>query len=66
MKGQGVDLELSEELKIFQKAMRDFAQKEIAPLVKTAEENEETPRELFARMGSLGYLCPDYPEELGG
>jgi len=61
-----MDLELSEELKIFQTAIRDFAQKEIAPLVKTAEENEETPRELFAKMGRLGYLCPDYPEELGG
>ena len=61
-----MDFELSEELKIFQTAIRDFAQKEIAPLVKTAEENEETPRELFAKMGRLGYLCPDYPEELGG
>jgi len=61
-----MDFELSEELKLFQNAIQDFAQKEIAPLVKEAEENEETPRELFSKMGKLGYLCPDYPEEYGG
>lgn len=61
-----MDLELSEELKMFQEAIRDFAQKEVAPIVKSAEENEETPRELFAKMGSLGYLCADYPEQYGG
>jgi len=61
-----MDFELSEEHLMFQKAIRDFTEKEIAPLVDEAEEKETTPVELFPKLGKLGYLCPGYPEELGG
>ena len=60
-----MDFELSEEHKMFQKATRGFAEKEVAPLVKEAEEAETTPVELFSKLGELGYLCPGYPEEYG-
>ena len=60
-----MDFELSEEHKMFQKATRGFAEKEVAPLVKEAEEAETTPVQLFSRLGELGYLCPGYPEEYG-
>ncbi len=58
--------ELSEEHKIFQKFIRDFAETEIAPLVDEAEETNTFPRQLFKKMGEMGFLCPRYPEELGG
>jgi butyryl-CoA dehydrogenase len=61
-----MDFELTEEHRIFQKFIRDFAQKEIAPLVDEAEENNVFPKQLFKMMGEMGFLCPRYPEELGG
>jgi len=61
-----MDFELTEEHSIFKEAIRDFAQKEIAPLVDEAEETNVFPKQLFKKMGSLGFLCPRYPVELGG
>ena len=61
-----MDFELTEENRIFRDAIRDFAEKEIAPLVDEAEETGVFPKHLFKKMGSLGFLCPSYPVELGG
>ena len=61
-----IDFELTEENRIFRSAIRDFAQKEIAPLVDEAEETQTFPRQLFRKMGEQGFLCPRYPVELGG
>lgn len=61
-----MDFEFSEEQKMFREAVRDFARKEVTPLVDEAEENEACPTELFVKMGKLGYLCPGYPTEYGG
>jgi len=61
-----MDFELTEEQRLFQDAIRDFAQKEIAPLVDEAEETNVFPQQLFKKMGALGFLCPRYPVELGG
>jgi alkylation response protein AidB-like acyl-CoA dehydrogenase len=60
-----MDFELSEQQKMFQQAVRDFVNSDIAPLVKESEQNEHYPTELFLKMGKLGYLCPSYPEEYG-
>jgi len=61
-----MDFSLSEEHKMFQKTIRDFAEREIGPLVEEAEAKEEFPVELFPKMGKLGYLGIRYPEEYGG
>ena len=61
-----MDFDLTEEHVLFQKAIRSFAEKEIAPLVDEAEETNIFPKQLFKKMGGLGYLCPRYPIELGG
>lgn len=61
-----MDFELGEEHKIFQKAIRDFAEKEVAPLVEDAEKEEKFPVQLFPKMGQLGYLCISIPEKYGG
>ncbi|MBI4284353.1 MAG: acyl-CoA dehydrogenase family protein [Chloroflexi bacterium] len=61
-----MDFELSEEHKMLREAVRDFAQKEIAPLVEEAEAKEEMPPGLFPKLGKLGYICVGYPSEYGG
>ncbi|MFC1982515.1 acyl-CoA dehydrogenase family protein [Chloroflexota bacterium] len=61
-----MDFELSEEQKMLQKTIRDFAEKETAPIVDAAEAKGEPPRELFQRMGQLGFLSVGTPEKYGG
>ncbi len=60
-----MDFEFSEEHKMLRETIRDFANKEIAPLVDEAEVKEKFPVELFPRMGKLGYLCVNYPAKYG-
>ncbi len=61
-----MNFELPEELQMFRESARDFARREIAPLVEEAERAERTPRELFRKAGAAGLLGIRYPEELGG
>ncbi len=61
-----MDFELSEEHKMFQEAIRNFAEKEIAPLVDEAEKTATFPLHLFPQLGKLGYLCVRYPAKYGG
>ncbi len=61
-----MDLNLSEELREFQAAAREFAQRELAPRVEEAERTERTPLDLFRAAGAAGFLGIRYPEELGG
>jgi alkylation response protein AidB-like acyl-CoA dehydrogenase len=61
-----MDFELSEVHKMFQAVVREFSEKEVAPLVKEAEDTETFPIQLVPKLGELGYLCPSYPEEYGG
>ncbi|HEX75370.1 MAG TPA: acyl-CoA dehydrogenase [Dehalococcoidia bacterium] len=61
-----MDFELTEIQKMFKEAIRNFAEKEVAPIVEEAEEKERCPTELFSKLGELGYLCPAYPVEYGG
>jgi len=55
----------SDEHEQLRESIRRFAQKELAP---HAEEWEETtfPNSVFTRMGELGFLGLDKPEEYGG
>lgn len=61
-----MDFELTEAQKMFQEAIKEFAQKEVAPLVDQAEKTSSFPVQLFPKMGQLGYLCARYPEQYGG
>src|SRR3990170_1609469 len=61
-----MDFELTEGQKIFREAIKQFAEKEIAPLVNEAEEKEKFPVQLFPMMGDLGYLGIAYSPEYGG
>jgi acyl-CoA dehydrogenase len=56
----------NDEHEMLRKAVRNFVKKEITPFVDQWEAAEEFPRELFARMGELGYLGIKFPEAYGG
>ena len=61
-----MDFNFTEEEAMLRTAFRDFANNEIVPLVKEAEEKEKFPQELFPKMGKLGYLCIWADEKYGG
>ena len=61
-----MDFGFTAEQEEFRKTIRNFAGKEMAPLVEEAEAKEKFPTELFPKMGDLGLLCVSYPKEYGG
>jgi alkylation response protein AidB-like acyl-CoA dehydrogenase len=65
-RAEGVDFALTEDQKAVRDAARDFARREIDPLVEELDEAQHFPKELFAKAGELGFLGVIFPEELGG
>jgi alkylation response protein AidB-like acyl-CoA dehydrogenase len=62
-----VTYDLTEEEALIRKTVRDFAARELAPLVAEAERSGRLPRErILPRMAELGLLSIGVPAELGG
>ncbi|GAW91721.1 acyl-CoA dehydrogenase [Calderihabitans maritimus] len=61
-----MNFSLSEEQQMMQKTVRDFAEKEIKPVIGKWEEKGQFPREIVAKMGELGLMGIPIPEEWGG
>ena len=61
-----LDFELSEEQRILREQVRNFAEKEIAPLAKELDEKEEFPVALTKKMGEMGLFGMFVSEEYGG
>ncbi|MFK7945424.1 MAG: acyl-CoA dehydrogenase family protein [Paracoccaceae bacterium] len=59
-------LYFSEQHEAFRTQMRRFVDREIRPNADDWETAREIPREIFRRMGELGFLGVRYPEEYGG
>ena len=55
-----------EEHESFRRSVRQFLEAEVAPYAREWEEARRIPREVFRRMGDLGFLGILLPEELGG
>jgi alkylation response protein AidB-like acyl-CoA dehydrogenase len=60
------DFYLSDEQRELQRAVREFTEKEIAPIAAECDAAERFPKQLFPRLGELGYLGLGLPEEVGG
>jgi len=60
------NIQFSEEHKILQQVARDFAEKEIRPVVDEDERKHRFQRELVNKMGELGFFGCAIPEEYGG
>jgi alkylation response protein AidB-like acyl-CoA dehydrogenase len=57
---------LSEEQQMIRKMVRNFAEKEIAPIAQELDDREEFSTPLTRRMGELGLFGPFVPETYGG
>ena len=61
-----MDLKLTEEHKLLQDMARDFAQKEIMPIAAEIDEAGSFPTATVRKMGELGFMGIEIPEEWGG
>jgi alkylation response protein AidB-like acyl-CoA dehydrogenase len=57
---------LSDEHKMIREAARDFAQNEIAPIAAQFDESGEFPYQTIQKMGAMGFMGLEVPEEYGG
>ncbi|HET9223774.1 MAG TPA: acyl-CoA dehydrogenase [Roseiflexaceae bacterium] len=61
-----MDFELTDEQRMIRQAVREFAEKEIAPRARHVDETGEFPAETFRKMGELGLMGIPFPEAYGG
>ena len=61
-----MDFEFTEEQEMIRTTVRDFAEKEIAPVSRDINRNEQFPSELINRLGEMGCLGLNLPSEYGG
>jgi short-chain 2-methylacyl-CoA dehydrogenase len=61
-----LNFDLTEEQNLLRQAVRDFAEKEIAPVIQELDEREEFSVGLTLKMGDLGLLGCFVPEKYGG
>lgn len=61
-----MNFELSPAQQRVRQRAREFAQREVAPLVRRADEERQFPRSLIRRMGEWGFLGGLIPIEYGG
>lgn len=61
-----MDFNLTVEQQNIQNRAREFAQNEVAPLAREADETGQFPLHLVKRMGELGFLCGPIEPKYGG
>ncbi len=66
MRPNPVNFELSDEQKLLQQTVRDFARNEVQPLAKELDETGQYPLETFRKAAALGLCGVAFPESEGG
>jgi short-chain 2-methylacyl-CoA dehydrogenase len=61
-----MDFELSDEQRLLQRTVRDFARREVAPVAEELDRTKSFPYEIVAKMGELGLMGIPFPENYGG
>jgi alkylation response protein AidB-like acyl-CoA dehydrogenase len=61
-----MDFELSREQQAVRALARDFAEREVAPVIRAFDEAHEFPHDVVARLGTTGLLGALVPEAYGG
>lgn len=51
---------------MFRQSLRDFLKKEVVPHIDQWEEDRRIPREIWKKMGEMGFLGLGYPAQYGG
>jgi alkylation response protein AidB-like acyl-CoA dehydrogenase len=62
----GPNLQLTPEHEMIRQAAREFAQNEIAPIAAKHDESGEFPAQTIHKMGEMGFMGIEVPEEYGG
>jgi len=62
----GPNLQLTPEHEMIRQAAREFAQNEIAPIAAEHDESGEFPARTIHKMGEMGFMGIEVPEEYGG
>lgn len=60
------NFEITESMKAVQEMARNFAEKEIRPVIMKYDESQEFPFEIMKHLGELGFLGVIFPESYGG
>src|SRR4029453_14700854 len=61
-----MEYEFSEDIKLLRQAVREFAEKEVAPIARAIDEEERVPFEVLKKAGELGLMGVPFPEQYGG
>lgn len=61
-----MDFELTEQQRLFQQSIRDFARKEVAPHASEIDESERFPSKLIKKIADLGLFGLSIPAAYGG
>ncbi len=61
-----MEFALTEEQKLLQRTVREFAEAEVKPLAAQIDETGQFPQETFRKAAALGLTGVAFPEELGG
>jgi acyl-CoA dehydrogenase len=59
-------LYFTEEHELFRQSVRSFVEKEVVPFADKWEEDRQIPREVYLKMGELGFLGINHSEKYGG
>lgn len=62
----GPEFDLTPEQKVIRDVARDFARREVDPIVEEIDESQRFPMEVMKKAGELGFLGVIFPEEYGG
>jgi short-chain 2-methylacyl-CoA dehydrogenase len=61
-----VDFELSDDHRLIQRTVRDFAEAEVAPVAEELDRTKSFPYDLVRKLGELNLMGIPFPEEYGG
>jgi butyryl-CoA dehydrogenase len=61
-----MELKLTEEQRILQEMVRDFAKNEVAPKAEHIDRSGDYPKEIIGKLGELGLMGVEVPAEWGG
>ena len=61
-----MNFDLSDDHRLLQETVRDFARNEVAPVAEELDREKRFPYEIVGKLGELGLMGIPFPEEYGG
>lgn len=61
-----MDFDLSDDHRLIQRTVRDFAEQEVRPVAEELDREKRFPYEIVRKLGELGLMGIPFPQEVGG